>query len=527
MTTALNFKDGVHLPFWDVCSTAFANATAGTSLAYDSRNSDVRDPFIYYLASAALLYKYNTKNNGWLLLSTPGLGGTFAAGAGAVFVPSAGPRGAIAAGATTTSIILTTALPTAVGVNSLANRGDGVGYKIRIIGKSAGGSGLTEERTIVGNTAGTTPTIYLDSALSFTPAATDAYEFLSGKVYLFSAGALAATIISSYDVATQTYASVTNTNFIATIATDMTIVSLDEQYVPSTRAPGDGFFGNLVATASAAATITGQAASGDAGVAINEYRNFMIRIVTDVAIPTAVGQRRKIVSHTAGASPVYTVAAWSVQPSATATYVIEYSNDIIAWNGTTTVTYSYNTIADGTWSTAAAAGTSGGAGNLATQYANPSAAHAVGAMVVPSFGITLDTAKLARYSYFYYFRGGASVVCDLFDIAGAAGGAWTAAIAIGNGGGFAPTTGSSCAYDGATNLGKYGYMSSSGLQHFMRFDVLNRVLEPWAYLHYPQSTVTAGEKVAMGLFIDGTTKLSWLYTITQALATFFRVANQR
>lgn len=59
----------------------------------------------------------------------------------------------------------------------LANRGGSgdYGYKIRVIGKTAG---KVEERFIIGNTGGTTPTVTLDAPLSFTPTATDTYEIL-------------------------------------------------------------------------------------------------------------------------------------------------------------------------------------------------------------------------------------------------------------------------------------------------------------------------------------------------------------
>ena len=522
MTITLGFKDIIDLPEWRPLSPAIVVAGAGVSLAYDLRNSEVRDPYVYMLGAAAGFYKYHIKNDEWLTLLTPGLGGTFAAGAGCIFVPSGGPSGTISAGSTT-QITIGTALPAAVGTNQLANCGDGIGYKIRIMGKSAGGSGLTEERTIIANTLGTQPIIYVDVPFSFTPQNTDGYELLSGSVIMFSAGALAATIIRKFDVATQFYSSVTNTNYIATIATDMTLFAMDELYVPATRAPGDGFFGSLISTGKGASTITGQAALGDATVAVNEFRNFQIRITKDVTNPAAVGQRRKIVSHTVGTSPIYTLkSAWTTQPTVGATYVIEYNNDILSWNGTTTVTYSYAAgfAADAAWSTAAVDGGS------ANQYANPSGAHAAGAMVFPSFGITLDTNKLARYSYFYYFRGGGLVTVDLFDIAGAATGAWTAAIAIG-GQGTLPTTGSAGVYDGSTNLGKYGYMSVSGTQRFARFDVLNRVLEPWAYLRYPQGTATAGEKCAFSLVIDGTTKVGFLYTIIHAGAPLLSCLLQR
>ena len=131
--------------------------------------------------------------------------GTFGAGAGAVMMPAQGPRGVLAAGATTTSVVLSTALPAAVAPNQLANKGNSNGFKIRIIGNSAGGSGKIEERYIIGNTGGTTPTLYLDSPLSFTPAAGDAYEIRSGRLYMLSAGTLAAGCWKYYDIATNSF----------------------------------------------------------------------------------------------------------------------------------------------------------------------------------------------------------------------------------------------------------------------------------------------------------------------------------
>ena len=71
----------------------------------------------------------------------------------------------------------------------------------------------------------------------------------------------------------------------------------------------------------------------------------------DTVIPTAVGQRRNITSHTAGASPVYTVPAWTVTPSANAKFVIENNGDrILLWTTAQQTTYTYK-IGANTWDT--------------------------------------------------------------------------------------------------------------------------------------------------------------------------------
>ena len=161
---------------------------AAMSMACDMRNDSTRNPFVYSLHSNALLNRYNIVTKAWqIVTTTPLTAGTFGAGSTSAFVPSFGAVGTIAAGATTTSVTLTTALPTAVGVNMLANRGGSgeLGFRLRIIDTTAG---KTEERWIVGNSAGTAPTINLDVALTFTPATGARYELLCGRLMMLGAG---------------------------------------------------------------------------------------------------------------------------------------------------------------------------------------------------------------------------------------------------------------------------------------------------------------------------------------------------
>ena len=96
---------------------------AGASVCSDLRNDISRNPFTYQLVSAAILNRFNIVTKGAAFVLNPALTGTFGAGSASAFAPSFGLVGTIAAGATTTSVILSTALPTAVGMNMLANRG--------------------------------------------------------------------------------------------------------------------------------------------------------------------------------------------------------------------------------------------------------------------------------------------------------------------------------------------------------------------------------------------------------------------
>lgn len=523
MATSLNFKDVIDLPQWrPIANTPTTNA-AGMYTAYDLRNSEDRDPFVYYLTANTTMSAYNFKNDEWTTFASPALTGTFGIGAAAILHPSIGPRGTLAAGWTTATHPtlgtvsqggLTTALPASVGVNQLANRGDGRGYKIRIIGNHAAGSGKTEEAIIVGNTSGTTPTLTLDRQLSFTPASGDGYELISGRVYLLGAGTLAAGMWKFFDIATNSYSSnQATTNLPATVGTDSALIALSELHVPYTRNPGEGFLigagtysnstsspaalGCLTATASAGTTLTGQASAGDAGVATNEYRNFQIRIVEDTGTPTAVGQRRNITSHTAGASPVYTVATWTVTPSATTKYVIENNDDrILLRSSASTNMFNYSI--------------SGNAWDSATTWAAGGSASGAGCKMEQAFGIVPDANKNVKPGMIYVLRGAAATTLDVLDITAAATGTWTAAVVYGH---LTPTftTGTSAAYDPVTNQGRYWYLNQSGTQRNYRLDLQNRTLEPWAFLRYSQGTVTIGEKSACMAFIDGSTKVSfWL-----------------
>ena len=523
MATTLNFKDLIDLPEWRPLAVSLTAQAAGGGIASDLRNNEDRIPIIFQLGSATVLNSYNAKNDGWQFLLSPALAGTFGVGASLVVAPQRGPRGTLTTGNTTTSVVLSTSLPAAVGVNQLANRGDGIGYKIRIIGNAAGSSGKIEERVIIANTAGSTPTITVTPALSFTPASGDAFEFLSGRVYLLDGGSLAANIFKSYDIATGALAACTQTNLPATVNADTSMVVLDELYCPNL--PGEGFIlgtGDggvnahaLTATGSSGTTLVGQSTGGDNALTANEFRNFQIRIVKDTVIPTAVGQRRKITSHTANAAgPTYTVPAWSVTPSTNAQYVIENTNEVLIWTSTNVATFTY--VSD-----AVAGGQSADTVNTST-YGNRTAPGA-GVCSFQAFGATQDATKNFRYSFIYSFRGGNATALDILDIAAGANGVWSSGVAYG-GVGTLVTTGACGEYD---QTGKYYYMSVNGLQTFLRFDAVNRVLESWATLRFGQGTAVVGARMASVPFFDGATKLCFIYVLRSSGTELFHIACQR
>jgi hypothetical protein len=345
---------------------------------------------------------------------------------------------------------------------------------------------------------------------------------------------LAAGSFRSFEIATNTLTSLTNTNLPATIATEFSAVALDEQYVPYDHIPGEGFVIGagqydgtskycLIATDSAAGSLTGQASAGDAGVLENEYRNFQIRIVEDISIPTAVGQRRIIASHTAGVSPVYTLGSnWAVTPSTTAKYVIEYPNLILLWSSASTSTFTYNysgaTINNGTnsinnnaWS--------------ATYFGVRGSAMGAGCSSFAAFGIEPDVTKNSRHSHIFSFRGAASTTLQLLDIAGAITGAWDNAVVF-DGAATNLTTGTSGESAPFDNEGRFAYLNiytASVVNQIYRFDIKNRVLSPYTPTDWIQAgTAAIGDRIACYVAIDGTDK----YTVVFLLAHLSTISQE-
>lgn len=519
---ANTFKKVIDTLVWRQVSPLPNAHASGVCLASDLRSDLSRNPFVYQLASASVLNRFNIVSKGSAFALNPFLTGTFGAGAAIAFAPSFGLVGTIQAGATTTSVTLSTSLPTAVGLNMLANRGGSgeYGFKLRIIDNGAGGSGKTAERYITGNTAGANPAIQVLSSFGFTPVLGSRYEIVAGRVMMLGAGTTTANIWRTFEVATNHLSptSLSTVGLPATIGTDSSLMVLDEQYTPYDCSPGDGMVKGaynydtglgsrfaLTATATGASSLTGQATLGDAVVAANEYRNFQIRIVEDTTNVTAVGQRRIIASHTAGPSPVYTLGtAWAVTPSSTAKYVIELPNLALLRSSATTTVYTYNytdaTINNGTNSIAANAWST-------TYFGAAPFANGAGSMWAPSFGIQPDQARNARQSFCYFFRGGASAILDVLDIAGGTTGSWASTITYdGSPGGF-PATGSSGCYAPFDNEGRMFYLNlytASAVNQMYRFDVQNRVMSPYAPTDFVQTGgASPGNRMAAYAALDG------------------------
>jgi hypothetical protein len=435
-----------------------------------------------------------------------------AAGAVMEFGAHRGPRGVVtsvsSACGTNYKVTLggnTAATPTGAGTlsypaNCLAGRGDGTGYLIRFFGNSAGGGGCTSIHEVVANTAGTTPTAL---------AIGDAYEIVSGSLMCLGGGAVTAKDARYYNCIPQDPENVpgaTPGQKPLASGTDSALVCLDENLAPLDRNPFDGFLGVLTSTASGAATITGQAANagndGDANVVADEYKNFQIVITKDVTNPRAVSQRRLITAHTAGASPQYTVAAWTFQPTAGAEFVITYPNWWL-WQpqGTTALyvmretPYSYGGLS--TWTTPfGVRGGNAGAGMTLLLTSG---------MIQDNSILPADAATLRpnRYSHVHSHRGG-GVVFDLIDIA-----ALTITATTVNGAAVTLAAGASYAQDLYSNGGKFTYVSLGAACYVWNLN--SRDWLPWVIPPNALGTLVQGNRMGAYTYYDGTTPITRIF----------------
>lgn len=509
---------------WVLTAPAPNAHTVGTSLCSDLRSDVSRNPFVFQLTANTILNRYNITTKSWSLFANPTLGGVFGIGSTSIFTPSRGLEGLISAGSTNLRINTSTIM-FAIGVNMLANRGGSgeYGFKIRIVGLV---SGKTEERFVVANSGSTTPSFTLDSPLTFIPAVNDRYEIIAGRLFMLGAGTIAATSFRSMEVSTN-FISNGGTVGLPAIGIDSNIIALDEQYTPFYTEPGEGFIKGaflydnnltqryaLVATGVSINTITGQLVDGDNSVLANEYRNFQIRIVQDEINPSAVGQRRIINSHTQGPSSVYTLGtSWTVTPSSSAKYVIEYPNLLMLRTSGSALVFTYNysleTINNGvnsilanSWST--------------TYFATAPAINAVGGMQMPAYGMRPDPEKYARHSHIFTLRGGNTSNMDLFDISGAINGLWTPLIIYD--GGVLVSTGSCGAPAPYKNDGRFYYMNvyvTGVINQIFRFDTKNRVLSPYTPTDWIQAgTATVGNRMTTFAAFDGTDKYDVIFLLT-------------
>jgi len=234
-----------------------------------------------------------------------------------------------------------------------------------------------------------------------------------------------------------------------------------------------------IASAGAATTIT----TGKTYV-LNQWANYQIRITAGIG----AGQVRTVASNTAGAASVVTVSvAWTTNPDATSTFIIEGNDDSMYLLGNGAVTAYKFSISANTWATMA-----------------PGAARAA----APGAGLTADWIDGVEQSewydatytnhftsiphqngrYIYSMRGGATATLDILDLAAVT---WLSSPIYGNQAETFASGACSTIYRGMI------YLQKDATGRMYKFDVGRNVLEPYYFLPIPQGVATPGRKLVV------------------------------
>lgn len=454
-------------PSWQFMSPLPTPTVAG---AFISSSRHYRQQQLY-VASNTAAWLHNPNAGGWVALPSPALAGTF--GAGAAGCSSAWSTGSTVGAASLTATSGTTS--TIVTNQTLAR--DLRGYQVHILAGPNAGATLD----IVSNTIGANATITVAAQASAFSASTT-FRLLTPRWYVLGAGTLAAGSFRVYDFATNTWTTLSNTGLPATIGTDGKLVT-----TPSYDNAAYQSFATGTATAGGASTLDNSAKAWTP----SQWVNSQIRITAG----TGAGQIRTISANTA--TQVTVSSAWTTAPDATSQYAISGNDDFIYYLGNNAVTMYRYSISGNTWTTlspVAARGGAPGAGMSAHWIAQ-----------APEADWTNEN-SIGNGRYIYSFRGAAGALLDRYDIAG---NTWQAVS-------YGPaadtfTTGSKWEIVGGDI---FGMKDATG--RWFRFNVPTATMDGWHTALYPNSTAIVGDTCYAIYYVDGATRIWWIY---QALNT--------
>jgi hypothetical protein len=468
MTISIQLRKLLHQKTQIGCSAnPIAPTVAGGFTVYDKYDySPTKDNF-YYIGGASAIYKYDAEQDAWLTLPNSGIAGTFAAGACGVFHQHTAIAGvtAIVASATGTTTSFT------INASAVKNM---AGIKVRCIS----GTGVGYEGTITwSGTGGTSCGINVTPASSVAFDTTSTFRIYGGSIWFFNAGT-SAVGFSVYDVMTNAWTSRSVTNLPTAWATDGCLVatpSVGNQTLPYETNTANSFSSTTIGTTTKAWNT-------------NQWANYQVRISSG----TGKGQTRTVASNTA---TVLTVSsAWTTTPDATSVYVLEGNDDYMYLLGNAAVTMYRYSISANTWTAlapTAARGAAPGAGMTASwiDVVTNNSKWTDG-----SYGVGYAGLYNQEGRYIYSFRGGASALCDVYDIAA---NTWVAITYGGQAETF--TTGSSHA-----DIDGYIYIQKEATGRIFQFDVSNNVLRPWEVNLVPQNTTVMGNKMFTCSYVDQT-----------------------
>ena len=463
MATTNGNRKILDLKRWEFCAPA-PSATQAGAFIVSSRHFRQQQMYIRGSADATI---YNPGEDGWVTIPSPGLAGTFGAGA-------SGTAGAWSTGSTVGVASLTATAGTTSTITTNQNfQRDLRGYKVFIMAGPNNGAVLD----IVSNTIGASSVITVATQASAFSAST-VYRLLTPRFYVVGAGTLAAASFRVYDYATNTWTTLSQTGLPASIATDGKLIA--------TPSIVDGTFKQFATGTATSATGTTLVQTGKTWTA-SQWINSQVRITGG----TGSGQIRTITANTAD---TLTVATWTTNPDATSTYAIEGNDNFLYYMGNNAVTmYRYDITAN-TWSTLSPVAARGGAPTTGMS------GHWVHS--APETDWTNESLIL-NGRYIYSFRGVGGALLDRYDIAG---NTW-AAIA------YSPavetfTTGTKYALHGGRL-----YIQKEATGRWFAYDFARSEMFPWGTMLYPQGAAVLGDTAFDVVYQDGATEIFYVYML--------------
>ena len=482
MAITIKVKKMLHRKSMEMCTPVPVTNAAGHFFCGDRGGLMPQRDCNYLVAGVSAIYNYNADEDAWALLPASGATGTFAAGACGEF-RALGAMGGVqdqtaTAGTTTT---LTT--------NKTITR-NLVGSKIRVIS----GTGVGYEGTVASNTIGANSVITVTPASSVAFNSTTVFRVWSGSLWFFNAGT-AAVGFSVYDRATNAWTTKSVTNLPTAWGTTGQLVSTESLA---------GTFETGTSTGSNTTTTLNN--TGKSWL-VNAYTNYQVRITGG----TGIGQIRTIASNTATALTVS--VAWTVTPDATSVYAVEGNDDFFYLLGNASTALYKFVVSTNTWSTISPGSARGGVAGAGVT------ANWVDAVQDTDWdGATGNLLTTGVYKqngrYIYSFRGGAANSLDMYDIAA---NTWVSAVDYGGRGETFTTGSSSTTFDG--NI----YIAKEATGRLFKFDVAQHTLGGLTTNLHPQSTATDGGKLLVIPYVDGSTKLPYLYVLQHTRVEMLRM----